>query len=351
MLPPLHLRESVKAAIEMDAKVNVTTMWQINWSAQWTFRWDVSVLGPLGYSEPTGMRVHVYALDSKRQHKYHEELNFYGTSSNFPLFFGTYDLLFHNNDSGALQFRQEEGADDIVAFTRVISKGLKDAAPIQSVEQKTNPRSEARAPEAEPVILMPDDLFSLFDQNQEISEDLTKYEFIDGKYVIRIEGELFPSTYIYLVQIKLVNNGDRVVGSAGGAALTGTSSSVNLRNRQTSPETASVMTDVYFDSVNDMLGARFMTFGIPGCNPYDAASVAASESTHFLVLNVSYGNGTYKNIRVDVTDQLRALPLGGVITLELDVNDFPPEGGGGGGGFEPLIDEWEQETGGTTIKR
>ena len=99
-----------------------------------------------------------------------------------------------------------------------------------------------------------------------------------------------------------------------------------------------------------MLGAKVFSFGIPDCNAYDPESVAAApDGKHYFVLNVTYVNGTYKNIRMDVTEEVRALPLGGVIPLEIDVDDFPPEGGTGGGGFNALVGDWNEETGSTTI--
>ncbi|MBR5946068.1 hypothetical protein IKZ80_03190, partial [bacterium] len=204
----------------------------------------------------------------------------------------------------------------------------------------------------EPVNLMPDDLFSLYDQNRVITDNPEDYIYEDGKYVLKIQGELHPSTYIYLIQVKLLNNGGRVIGSPGGAALTGMASGVNLFTRESWTQTVSVwLEDVYIDKDQDLLGGKMYTFGNPGCNPYDDESVAAMpEQTHFLVLNVMYVNGSYKNIRIDVTDQVRALPLGGVIDLELDVDDFPPdESAGGGGGFEALISGWDEEVGSTTI--
>ena len=70
---------------------------------------------------------------------------------------------------------------------------------------------------------------------------------------------------------------------------------------------------------------------------------------HFFEFFFSIQDFQYKNIRIDVTDEVRALPLGGVIPLELDVNDFPPEGGTGGGGFSALVGDWNEETGSTTI--
>ena len=78
----------------------------------------------------------------------------------------------------------------------------------------------------------------------------------------------------------------------------------------------------------------------------DPASIAAAPAgEHFLVLNVAYNNGTSKNIHVDLTDQVRALPTGGVITLELDVDDFPPESGGQGSGFSAIMKDWDEHVG------
>ena len=149
----------------------------------------------------------------------------------------------------------------------------------------------------------------------------------------------------------MLNNEGRVIGSSGGGAITGMAEGVDLPSRMTWTSTVSVPMDVYLDKEQDMLGAKVFTFGIPGCNPYDDASVAtAPDGKHFFVLNVSYVNGSWRNIRMDITDQVRALPLGGVITLEIDVDDFPPdESSGGGGGFNALIGTWDEETGSATI--
>ncbi len=67
-------------------------------------------------------------------------------------------------------------------------------------------------------------------------------------------------------------------------------------------------------------------------------------------MNVTYSTGAYKNIHIDLTKELRALPTGGVINLELDVDDFPPEGGEtGSGGFNALVQDWDEHTGAVTI--
>ena len=352
--PPLHLRRVVTTKVT--TKVDLDLKWQLNWSAKWDFNWSVATSDPLGYSVPTTMRLHIYTQGPDGTPVSHMVHNFVGSESQMDVFVGTHNFLFHNNDSEAILFQADGDLEPVHAYTRKVSSGLKESSPVYTTSQKlagfTKAGDEEEDPVAEPVNLMPDDLFSLYDPNQKITDNPNDYIFENGKYVLKIEGVLEPSTFIYLVQVNLLNNAGRVIGSAGGGALTGMAEGVNLVTRETWSTTASVFTDVYMDKAQDMMGVRFSTFGIPGCNPYDDASVAAApKKEHYFVLNVSYSNGSNRNIRMDITDQLRALPLGGVINLEIDVNDFPPgEGGGsGGGGFEALIGGWDEEVGSTTI--
>ena len=351
--PELHLRQPVQAQIVLETEVNLNLMWQVEWEAQWEFAWNVASLGPLGYDEPASISVHVYPLDENGNHKSHYSQNFYGTTANMPITVGEYDLLFHNNDSETLLFSNEEELGTIYGSTRVISSGLKASSSVLTTMQKES--GDTKADDIlieEPVTLMPDGLFVLYDRGETISGNLEDYEYIDGKYVLRIQGTMNPATYIHLFQIHLLNNEGRVIGSNGGGALTGLAAGVDLDTRVSSRTPVCVPADIYYDRTKQLMAARFVSFGIPGCNPYDEESVAnAPEGKHFLVLNITYANGNWKNIRIDVTNAFRALPLGGLIDLTLDVNDFPPEEGtpGSGGGFDALIDEWDEEHGEATI--
>ena len=349
--PPLYLRSQVPSVVLVQTEVDVNLLWQVDWAVQWEYDWDVSLLGPEGYEEPTAMSLHIYPHDDRGGHLSHTEKHFMGHTTEVPFLAGTYDLLFHNDDSEVLLFRTEDdGTDDIHCYTRVISSGLKHSSPVLTQEQKRmGTKATGRAPEEEPVTLMPDGLFSLFDAGHVISDNPEDYTLIDGKYVILIQGELKPSSYIHLIQINLLNNNGRIIGS-GGAVLTGVADGVNLRTRRAAYQTVSIPTEAYLDEEEDRMGMRFVSFGIPGCNPYDPAEVDASDSEHFLVLNMLYANGTYRNISLDITELFRALPLGGVIKLDVDVDDIPPEGGGEAcGGFSALITDWDEITGGATI--
>lgn len=348
--PPLHLRKAVTTKLVLATKVNVDVMWQVNWTADWQYAWNVTALGPLGYTLPASMRLHIYTQDTEGLPMAHTVHNFVGESAQMDVFVGTHNLLFHNNDSESILFKADGDLEPVHAYSRQISSGLKTSSPVYTTAQKSAGMTKADDPEEEPVTLMPDGLFSLYDQDRKITDNPADYVYENGKYVLRIEGELTPATYIYLIQVRLLNNDGRVVGSNGGA-ITGMAEGVNLFTKESWTSTVSVPMDVYMDKEQDMLGARVLTYGIPGCNPYDAASVdAAPEGKHFYVVNVTYLNGSWRNIRMDITDQVRALPLGGVIMLEIDVNDFPPdESAGGGGGFNALIGGWDEEVGSTTI--
>ena len=359
--PPLHLRKAATTAVVMQTSVTTDLYWQVNWQAEWDFVWKTNLYGPIGYRLPTAMRMHVYTHGDTAEPIQHFSYNFEGMSGQAEIFLGVHDLLFHNIRSEYNLFRQDSELADVNAYTRIISSGLRSSIPVMTTRQKTQGTRAGDDGDGyagdEPVAYMPDDLFSLLDKNRVITDNLDDYEYEDGRYVLKIRGDLLPASFIYLIQVKLLNNLGRVTGSSSGAALTGVASEVDLNTRETSPKTVCVPTNVMINSEADpdLLGMRFMTFGIPGCNPYDAASVAAAPAgRHFLVLNLNFATGKYKNVRIDITDLVRALPTGGVISLELDVNDFPPEDvdppiDDDDGGFKALIGDWKKETGSATI--
>lgn len=354
--PPLHLRATAETEMVLVTDITTDLYWQADWATQWQFGWAASVLGPVGYTMPKYVRMHDYTLGEDFEPIRHDFYNFNGTYGTTQLFLGVHNLLFHNLGSEVNLFRSETDLSDIHAYTRIISSGLKSSTPVMTAAQKAAAATRADDIQIEePVALAPDDLFTVYDYHREITDNLDDYELIDGKYVLKIKGELTPVTFIYLFQIKLNNNLGRVNGSMGGAALTGMADDVNLPQRMNSTTTNSVPMDVHLNKEDnpDLLGARVMTFGIPGCCPTDPASVAkAPAGKHYLVMNINFITGQYKNIRIDVTDQVRALPTGGVITLEIDVEDFPPEiidPPIQGDGLNALIAGWGEVTGGTTI--
>ena len=353
--PPLHLRQTLDLDVNLELDLDVDMIWQADWETRWTFPWDAASCGSLGYEAPGSIRMHSYARNGNGNIASEQVYNFTGTTGNIRAVAGLYDFLFYNNDSEAILFDTESSRYDVYAYTRTISPGLQLSTPVRTTSQKlagTKADAELKA-ENDPVVLQPDGFFSSFDPEHFISDDPADYELIDGRYVIHLAGTLHPTDFIWLVQVRLLNNHGRVIGSAGGCALTGMAEGVDLKTGVTGEKAVTVPSDLLMDrsADPDLLGARIVSFGLPGCNAYDPQSVAAAPAEcHFLVLSVAYANGTYNNIHVDVTDQVRALPTGGVVSLEIDVDDFPPESGQEKpGGFDALLQDWEEHTGNVTI--
>lgn len=345
--------------ITLSTQIGLDFVWQVDWEAKWHFAWDTEVYGPIGYTEPASTRVHIYTQGIDGKPVSHTVYNFMGSEGQVPIFAGIHDVLFHNNDSEYLLFRTDEESSEIFAYTRVISKGLQSSTPTMTMAQKASAYQaeldDEDVPDDDPVAFAPDGLFSLYSKDVVVSDNPDDYEYIDGRYVVKIEGEMEPSTFIYLFEIRLNNNNGRVIGSQA-AALTGVAGGVNLNTGITSSTIVSIPMEVYLNNEadQDLLGARVMTFGIPGCNPFDPESVAqAPQTRHYLVVNVRYNNGGSRNIRIDVTRDLRACPTGGVIDLAVDVDDFPPTPPEPHqtGGFEALVSEWDEEVGEIEIKR
>lgn len=358
--PPLHLRKAVETEVILTTEVQVDFLWQVDWETVWDFDWVEEVLGPLSYEEPKSMRLHIYTHGAEGVPVTHQVHNFMGKEGRVQVFVGTHDFLFHNNDSEVILFEAEDDMAPLQATTRIISPGLRESTMIQTIAQKSKAEDiEDQYNGEEPVAYAPDELFSLFDKGHVISDDVSTYEYVDGRYFIRVKGKLLPSTYIYLIQVRLHNNSGRVIGCGGGAAITGAAAGVNLVTRETWDKTVSIPFDMFINKEDDpdLLGGRVISFGLKGCrNPYGSGGEQeeADDTRHYLVLSLSYDNGGYKNVRIDITDQFRNLPTGGVIALDLDVNDFPPDDPptpppGGDGGFQALINGWEEQTGSTTI--
>ncbi len=354
--PPLHLRRAVKMKIDVATPVSEDDLWQPDWKRLWDYEWDTEAFGPVGYPPLKAFRMHVFTLNETGLPKSHSAYSFNGHEGETDVFVGIHDLLFHNIGSEVTLFRSDDELSHVNAYTRIISSGLKTSSLVLTTTQKALATKVEAEEINEQVAYMPDELYAFPDPSYSITDDTSEYDYSDGKYVVRLHEDLPPRSFIWLFRIKFLNNHGRVIGSKGGAALTGVAESVDMQTGMTATQVVSVPAEVRMDNKSnpDMMGVRMLSFGIPGCDPYDAKSVAsAPKGKHWFVLNVNFSTGKYKNIRIDVTEQLRSLPTGGVILLEVDVNDFPPEDTDppvdGGGGFNPLIGDWEEENGNATI--
>ena len=104
----------------------------------------------------------------------------------------------------------------------------------------------------------------------------------------------------------------------------------------------------------DIIGGKVMTFGITNLNPHKLSTRAYAESLdkvkaadknnhHYLDVTMQFYNGKDSTFVFDVTDQVRRLFRGGVITVELDMDTIPVPTRSGGSGFNAVVKDFENK--------
>ena len=91
----------------------------------------------------------------------------------------------------------------------------------------------------------------------------------------------------------------------------------------------------------DIVGGRLMTFGL--CNQTANRIKHHSEVTdrhrHYMDVTMQFQNGLDSTFVFDVTDQVRRMYKGGIITVELDMDTIPIPTRSGGSGFNAVVEE------------
>ena len=346
-----------RGTIDVDVSVyniNLDLLWGLEWKTQWQYLWDESLYGPIGYTEPTGVRANVYTLNEERERIRYTTRNFGNEGGRVSLTTSkTYDMAFYNNDTEYILFSTDESNAYYHATTR----------------------SNARAAytRAYAHYNQPDLLFGTFLQDLYVTEDPEAYEIHydnDGSpyYVYHVHADLTPYTMIYLCQVMVLNNedenGKRITGCQG-ISMNGLSGGVDLFTRMTDStnlvtitqeETRPMQTDRDLTlpdgtkTVGDIMAARILTWGLPGIDPLANVATrtyAEPRASVHAGIGLTLRNGNVYTIEEDITVQIRKRPAGGVITIVIDADELPDNIVGGepkpGGGFDASVENWENE--------
>lgn len=351
----LYLAQRGTLSIDVSVyDIQLDMMWGADWQTKWQYLWDESLFGPVGYTEPSGVRANVYTINQINQRiKY--------TTRNLPKNGGrvslttnsTYDMVFYNNDTEYILFATDESNDYYYATTR----------------------SNARAPYTRSYTHynQPDQLFGTFLQNLYVTDDPDDYEIVkndDGSilYVFDVNASLTPYTYIYLCQVMILNNKDDKglrINGAEGLTIGGLAGGVDLFTRTTDSTHIVAITqedikplqedrDLILPdgtAVNgDIFAARIMTWGLPGIDPLErlrTRNPVLSKDSTGMAIGLKLRNGSVYSIEKDITDQIKQYPAGGVVTVVIDAAEIPDSIIGGkpkpGGGFDASVEDWENE--------
>ena len=352
---PLYLAQRGTLNVDVSVyNIQLDLLWGVDWKTEWQYMWDESLHGPLGYSEPSGVRANVFSLtESNERFKY--------TTRNLPKSGGrvnlttrqSYDMVFFNNDTEYILFYSDDANDYFYATTRSNAKTAYTRAYAHYNQ--------------------PDQLFGTYLHDLYVTDDPDAYTIhYDANgypyYLYNITASLTPYTFIYLCQVMLLNNNDeegkRIIG-CNGISADGLAGGVDLFTRVTDSLNLVAITqeDVKPIQANrplrlpdgtqtegDIFAARIMTWGIPGIDPLEkimARTEVQPQDSIEVGIGLTLRNGNVHSIQRNITELIKRKPAGGVITIVIDTAEIPDsiigEKPKPGGGFDASVDNWENE--------
>lgn len=368
--PMLHLHKGgTDILVELpDIDLELQLLWdylfsydvEYDWQKEWLYGWDETdneLFGPLGYPEPTDFNIRRYFTNDVQfgQHTAPYKHYITGKTLSAQYDFGFWDILawneIHTSD-GVQSVRIDETAtyDYVTAYTG-----------------QTMMAARYNAPQYTRAFYQPEALFAGYESGIGINKNFDGFTFDEDRkiWVRKLNMTLQPVTYIYLPQIILHNNNrdHRIVTAIdGNANLSGMSRSVNLNTGVTGPDAITVNFNMRMkfdrngrsnDKV-DIIGGKVLTFGIINLNPHKLNTRAYAESMqkvmaadknnrHYLDVKMQFYNGKDSTLVFDVTNQVRRLFRGGVITVELDMDTVPIPQRSGGSGFDAVVKDYEEK--------
>lgn len=359
--PPLNLPGQDLLAEMPAVETELDVVWDVHadWTTNWYYGWDLkddSIWGGLGYGMPTSYQVRRY-YTGENPHARHTNVDAFSirkTSFRRYFSFGYYDInIWSDIDSkdGTQVLVINEQLDSVTATTtgtRGLSRSVVRLAEAREVADTTGVIGLRNQPEI---------FYAAYPEDIYISSNLDDYEYdpVEHIYIKKIETQLKPLVYIYLVQVLLFNNDGRVKGINGNAALSSMARGTNLYTGHTSNDP----TVVYFNTrlkrnmtaegrPCDIIGGKLTTFGLCDMEPYTRAGSLYQGSrgslNNFLFFDLLFSNDGVKTYSMDVTDQCQAQAHGGVITVSIDCSklEMPTDPDSGTGSlFLPTVEDYE----------
>lgn len=348
--------------------IRLELLWGVDWESQWQYDWDEDLFGYVGYSEPDWIRAIIYNHDITNDTRTpHISRNFARKGGRVNLNGGSwYDMLFYNSDTEYILFNQDANLTNYVATTRSANFQAYTRGAIKAQEFIEDIPTYTEYNQ-------PDELFGAFLENMLVSEDPEDYEIeydANGQktYVYNVNAELRPYSFIYLVQVMVINNTDSLgyrVKAGKGMTMTGLAGGVELYSRKTWNNVVSITTEdvkpIQRDKSlktpdgeriqGDIFAARLLTWGLPSIEPLREATRGETEvnSPNYLGVGIITRSGASLNMTYDITEQMHEHPAGGVITVVIDAAQIDdkymdkPVSPTGGGGFNASVEQWANE--------
>lgn len=295
----------------LSVKIDVAADWELEWERTYDFDWQELWDEEWGHAYDDlrpevakGIRALVY-----RNGELIAEHNLPASGGRLPLGEGTFDLLFHNNDTEYVLIDNSTTAAATRATTRTVTRG-----------------GFMELHEGERTVNQPDMLYGHYLENYTTERTLEP---------VNLPVLMHPLVYTYLIRYEFESGLEYVALARG--ALAGMAESVYLSDGHTGDEAATVM----FDCGLTPWGAESLvhSFGVPNYPGDHYTRADGSTATYAVSLDVRLNNGKIITYEFDVTDQLEKQPRGGVITVT-GIVVSKEDGEEGSGGFDVDVDGW-----------
>jgi len=352
--PPLHLFDAGDVNLEIPmVQLELETYWDYelsygvtyDWRAEWYYGWDETdkqIFGDIGYSEPKvfNLRRYYTGTSSFTHHTSVLSNTISGYTFRGQYNWGFWDILVWNdiNTSDGVQslnFDETTTLDYVTAYTNMTMRA-----------SRYNAQKYTRT------FYEPEPLFSAYSQGVEINRNLDGFYFDEERnaWIKRLDMVLKPVTYIYLMQVILHNNRNKIIGVDGSGDISGMARTVRLNDGLSGNDAITVYYNTRLKAncdkngeMVDIAGGRVVTFGIcdQNGNLIKSRDEVKDINLHYLDVTMQFNNGTDSTFVFDVTDQVRDRWKGGVITVELDMDTIPVPARAGGSAFDAVVKDYE----------
>ena len=350
--PELHLFDTCDVESDLPfVELELDTYWDYDietaydvdskWEDEWFYGWDdedLRIFGQIGYTEPTSLQLRRYYTGSEPFTPHTSVMAHTVTGHTFRARYnwGFWDILawnYINTPDGvqSLIFDEQSTLDSVTAYTN----------------QSMSP-ARYSAPQYTHALYQPEELFSAYERGIEINRDLRGFEYdaIRNVYVKKLNMILEPITYIYLTQVIIHHNRNRVTGTDGQSNISGFGRTTVVNSGIAGPDVITVYFNNRFKpncekngETVDIIGGRLLTFGIVGqnMNRVKKRSELRDKVSHYMDVTMLFNNGMDSTFVFDVTEQVRRRWKGGVITVELDMDTISIPTRQGGSGFDAVV--------------
>lgn len=259
-------------------------------------------------ASPETMRLYLFPMDGGNVLPY-EFTDYRG--GHIPVPVGRYKVLCVNSDTESILYRNMGSFDTFEAYA---SEGVLNA------KSSSVPRAEGTHDER--IVKSSDRLYAA-------RLDEVTITFSDESPVIT----LFPDVSVchYRVEIRNVSNLEYISQSGISGSLSGMSGGLFVGRDELTPELVTIPFQVVSDGIS-VLRADFLTFG----------QLDAGRSSHKLVVYVIMADGSKNYYTFDVNAQVRKASNPKEVYILLDGLPLPKPIANGGG-FQPSVDEWQEE--------